>query len=96
MTFFNVKNLLFCNNDFICYQILVYHAVKRLINLAYKIHVRFHTYFIYFIKYNTCVLICIDFPRRIRCQQSKRLACSANTIRMIVNCRFIRYTIVMK
>ena len=43
MTFFNVKNLLFCNNDFICYQILDYHAVKRLINLAYKIHVRFHT-----------------------------------------------------
>ena len=30
----------------------------------------------------------------IRCQQSKQLSYFTTTIRMIVNCRFIRYTIV--
>ena len=43
MSFFNMKNLLFCNNNFISHQILLHHTVKRQINFAYEIHFRVHT-----------------------------------------------------
>ena len=43
MTFFDVKNLLLCNDDFIGYKITLHNAVKRAINFTYEIHVRVHT-----------------------------------------------------
>ena len=43
MSLLDMENLLFCNNDFICYQVLLYHTIKRPINFAYEIHVRVHT-----------------------------------------------------
>lgn len=38
-----MKDLLLCDNDLICYEILLYYTIKRPINFTYEIHVLVHT-----------------------------------------------------
>ena len=46
MSFFNVKNLLFCNDDLVRYQIFFHHTIKFPVNFANEIHFSSHVHLV--------------------------------------------------